>query len=259
MQQPFQPLGFKMLPNVIKNLLIINFLFFMLSYVSSKSYGEDLSHYLGLYLPTSDNFHWWQYITHMFMHANFSHIAYNMFALWMFGNVIENIWGGKRFLFYYLVTGLGAAIIHLGYSYYEILQIKNELLDQGLSKETISIISKANFENIDAVLRTINISNVDFNLVKKLFLKYNTPTVGASGAVFGILLAFGMTFPNTLIYIYFLIPIKAKWFVIIFGALELFSGLANDPTSNIAHFAHLGGMLFGYILIKMWRKNKDIF
>ena len=167
----------------------------------------DLRIWLALFSPGSEYFQPYQLITHMFMHGNFYHLFFNMFALWMFGRVLESVWGGKRFFIYYFITGLGAAGLQLLVNY---------------------------------------IQNVDVNI----------PMLGASGAVFGVLLAFGMLFPNTrLMLILPPIPIKAKWFVIIYGAAELFFGIANYSGDPVAHFAHLGGMLFGYILIKYWNKT----
>jgi len=242
-----RPIRFNLLPDVIKNLLIINGLFFLATIVFGNVFGQDLGRILGLYLPGSPNFEPYQIITHMFMHGNLGHIFFNMFALWMFGYSLENVWGGRRFLIFYLVTGLGAALIHTGVNYWEAMNLKNELLQAGYTVEQLqSIIDKGQF-------------NFSSRTLQQYSLKYLVPTVGASGAVFGVLLAFGMMFPNQRIYIYFLFPIKAKHFVMIYGALELYNGVLNDPDSNIAHFAHLGGMLFGYLLIRYWRKNDSTY
>ncbi|MEY3342413.1 MAG: hypothetical protein RL090_97 [Bacteroidota bacterium] len=211
--QDYRPAPFNILPNVVKNLLIINGIFLLADTVLSNQLGLSINEMLGLYFPLSDKFAPYQFITHLFLHGNFLHLFSNMFALWMFGAVLENHWGPKRFLVYYFATGLGAAVIHLLWNWYD--------------------------------WNTNPDSNAMFSYV-----------VGASGAVFGVLLAFGMMFPNTLIYVFFAIPIKAKYFVIIYGLLELYSGLSNNPLDNTAHFAHLGGMLFGFILIKYW-KQKD--
>ena len=181
-----------------------------------------------------------QLITHFFMHGNFTHLLFNMFALWMFGKILENVWGGKRFLTYYMITGIGAAFVHLAVSQYQIIELANgfpELME--LAKN-----GRYNPGNVNSLRLTQLVS---------------TPTVGASGAVFGILLAFGMLFPNTLLYIYFAIPVKAKYFVIIYGIMELYAGISNNPADNVAHFAHLGGMLFGFILLKYWQKNNTQF
>jgi len=182
------------------------------------------------------------------MHGNFTHLLFNMFALWMFGKTLENVWGGKRFLTYYMITGIGAAFVHLGVSQYEILSLQSQISPNELSDL---------LENGGGLLA--NFQNYSYPIMGKLNLLINTPTVGASGAVFGILLAFGMLFPNTLLYIYFAIPVKAKYFVIIYGIMELYAGISNNPADNVAHFAHLGGMLFGFILLKYWQKNNTQF
>jgi membrane associated rhomboid family serine protease len=240
----YQPRGFSLLPEVIKNLLIINGLFFLGTVVLGDSLGINLYDTLALYMPGSESFQPFQLVSHMFMHGNFGHILFNMFALWMFGYALENVWGGKRFLIYYMITGLGAALIHLGWNYFELMQVA-----QNVSPDQIEMVIREGGQ-----LLANNQNYVDPNLAK-INLIYNIPTVGASGAVFGILLAFGMMFPNTRIYLYFAFPIKAKYFVIGYGLLELFNGIANDPSSNVAHFAHLGGMLFGFLLIKYWKRK----
>ncbi len=239
-----RPSSFKLLPDVIKNLLIINGLFFLATFVLGDVIGFDLVRNLGLYLPVSGHFEPYQIITHMFMHGGIGHIFFNMFALWMFGYTLENVWGSKRFLIYYMVTGLGAAVLHMGVMYWQYLEVKG-----ALSPEQLQMIIN---EGQSILLTNRNYAD---EAMAKANLLLNTPTVGASGAVFGILLAFGMMFPNQYIYIYFALPVKAKYFVAIYGALELFNGIANDPDSNVAHFAHLGGMLFGFLLIRYWRKN----
>ncbi len=235
----YKPVTFSNLPEVIKNLLIINGLLFFAT-ISLDNYGIDLIKWLGLHQFQSKDFMPHQLITHFFMHANFTHLFFNMFALWMFGKVLENVWGGKRFLIYYMITAIGAAALHLAVSQYQIHNIANQFPE---------ILELAK----DGMYNPAN------SLSLKLTQLVTTPTVGASGAVFGILLAFGMLFPNTLLYIYFAVPIKAKYFVIFYGILELYAGLSNNPADNVAHFAHLGGMLFGFILLKYWQKNNTQF
>jgi len=243
----YRPTSFSQLPNVIKNLLIINGLLFFAT-ISLDSYGVDLVKWFGLHQFQSPDFMPHQLITHFFMHANFTHLLFNMFALWMFGKILENVWGGKRFLMYYMITALGAAALHLGVSQYEIISLQNQLNPNDLT----TLLENG---------RSISASNQNYShpIMGKLNQLINTPTVGASGAVFGILLAFGMLFPNTLLYLYFAIPVKAKYFVIVYGLLELYAGLSNNPADNVAHFAHLGGMLFGFILLKYWQKNHTEF
>ena len=243
----YRPSSYSRLPEIVKNLLIINGLLFLAT-ISLKNYGINLTKILALHQFQSSDFMPHQIITHFFMHANFTHLLVNMFAVWMFGTVLENVWGGKRFLTYYMITGIGAAIVHLLVCQYEILSLKAQINPTDIN--TL-------LENGKRILE--NNQNYSNQFLGKLNLLINTPTVGASGAAFGILLAFGMLFPNTLLYIYFAIPIKAKYFVIIYGIIELYLGLSNNPADNVAHFAHLGGMLFGFLLLKHWQKNNTQF
>ena len=245
--QQIRPGGYNLLPPVVKNLLIINGLFF-LGTIAFSRFGLDLVKMLGLFTPQSEYFRPHQLVSYIFMHGSMEHIFFNMFALWMFGNSIENFWGGKRFLVYYMVTGLGAGLIHLGVLQWQYFSVIDEIsIDayQMVKTEGMSVIQSGR-NYADQNLATLN-------------SVLNVPTVGASGAVFGLLLAFGMMFPNTQIYLYFLFPINAKYFVIGYGLLELFSGVSNRPGDNVAHFAHLGGMVFGYILLKYWQKNRTQF
>lgn len=213
MSQEYRPTGFSILPLVVKNLLIINGIMFLADIVLAR-YGiylgphiDKLHQYhsgaLSLHSLGLTEFRPWQLLTYMFLHGNFEHLFFNMFALWMFGNTLENIWGAKRFLFYYLICGIGAGVI-------------------------------------------------------SMFIPGYHVTVGASGAIYALLLAFGMMFPNEYIYLYFLVPIKTKWFIIGMVAIELFEGLfrTND---GIGHFAHLGGMLIGLIIILVWKKKGRLY
>lgn len=240
--------GINNLPLVVKNLLIINGLFFLATFVLG-SQGINLTALLGLYYFASPEFAPYQLVTHMFMHGNLMHIFFNMFALWMFGKVLETVWGPKRFLIYYIVTGLGAAVLHIAVNHFQIVS-----LEASMAADQIQIVLE------EGHLALANGQNFMDPALGKLNLLYNTPTVGASGAVFGVLLAFGMLFPNTQLMLLFPpIPIKAKYFVLMYGAIELYLGIQNSPTDNVAHFAHLGGMLFGYLLIKFWQKNSSNF
>lgn len=272
--QEFRPSSFKLLPEVVKNLLIINGILYLAEVVISEKFGFSLNEKFGLYFIGSDLFFPFQFLSHLFLHGSFMHLFSNMFALWMFGNVLENFWGGKRFLFYYLVCGFGAALIHTGATYFEINQMK-QVLDTYASGPNFidftAIIKKYNYlargEALDQLSDVYNrwqlypdsemLARQSVDAVYSLLkVKEDIPTVGASGAVFGVLLAFGMMFPNTLIYLYFAIPIKAKYFVMLYGLFELYAGFQNNPSDNVAHFAHLGGMLFGFILMKMWNKKR---
>ncbi len=235
------------IPSVVKNLIIINVLFFVATYILELK-GIRLSSYLGLYFPASGNFRLHQIFTHMFMHGSLTHIFFNMFALYMFGRVLESVWGPKRFLLYYLITGIGAAILHSFVNFLEYESLINKM-----SPETIEYVKT------EGPRLWNEGKNYSDNLAGKLNMLLNIPTVGASGAVFGLLLAFGMLFPNTQLMLLFPpIPIKAKYFVMGYGAIELYLGFSH-PGSNIAHFAHLGGMLFGFILIKYWQKHSNKF
>lgn len=231
-----------MMPPVVKNLLIINVLMFIGTIVAESKFGIDLTRILGLYYPESSLFRPYQMVSYMFMHGGFMHILFNMFALWMFGSAIENVLGGKRFFLYYFVTGIGAALLNFFVVYLRISSI-----EASMTAEQIAIVYQ---EGTNLIQQNMNYQDPSMGALNLLL---NISTVGASGSVFGLLLAFGMMFPNSLIYVYFAIPIKAKWFVVIYGAIELYSGIANSPGDNVAHFAHLGGMLFGFLLLKYWK------
>ena len=217
------------IPTVTKNLLIINVLAFLTTLVA-QTYGIDLERYLGLHFFLASDFNVAQLVTYMCMHGGFTHLFFNMFAVWMFGRILEQVWAPKKFLFYYLVCGIGAGFI----------------------QEAVQFIQ---YETVLAAYDNVNTGSAIVSMQDYLNMM---TTVGASGSVYGILLGFGMLFPNQQLFIFPLpIPIKAKYFVIGYALIELYSGLANNPGDNVAHFAHLGGMIFGFILIMYWkRKNK---
>jgi len=238
---------FANIPPVVKNLIIINVLMLLATFIMQMR-GIDLATTLGLHYIGSPAFKPYQLVTHLFMHGGFMHLFFNMFALWMFGRVLENVWGPKRFFIYYFVTGLGAAALHTFVNYIEFQSVASKM-----SQEQVEMVMQQGVE----IWRQGK--NYTDPLMGQLNAILNVPTVGASGAVFGVLLGFGMLFPNTQLMLLFPpIPIKAKYFVIGYGLLELYLGLAR-PGSNVAHFAHLGGMLFGYIMIKYWNKNSKHF
>lgn len=240
--------GFASIPPVVKNLLIINILMLLATYVAKSAFRVDLNSVLGLFFIKSELFRPFQVVTHMFMHGNFTHLLFNMFALWMFGRVLESVWGPKRFFIYYIVTGLGAAALHTLVNF-----IHYKSLENALGPENVQMVLDRGYEAFQQGKTFTDEKMRDLQLI------LNIPTVGASGAVFGVLLGFGMLFPNTQLMLLFPpIPIKAKYFVIAYGAIELYLGLTK-PGSNIAHFAHLGGMIFGFFLIKYWNKNKKDF
>ncbi|TVQ83391.1 MAG: rhomboid family intramembrane serine protease [Bacteroidetes bacterium] len=275
--QQFRPGGFTLLPPVVKNLLIINGLFFLATIALGNAFGIDLYRVLGLRFPGAQDFAPYQFITYMFMHGDFYHLFFNMFALWMFGNVLENVWGPKRFVVYYFVTGLGAALLHYAILYWQLFptfMAVNSLLENPDHESLRAFFESDLFrvvslDNYRLFLRDYNslinsspneamVTAVNFLNQYRVDLLNAPVVVGASGAVFGILLAFGLLFPNSLIYLFFAIPIKAKYFVMIYGGLELYFGISR-PGSNIAHFAHLGGMLFGFLLIRYWRKKGTLY
>jgi len=240
--------GFFGLPPVVKNIIMLNVLMLLANVAAQRVFGVDLNSILGLYFPKSDQFMPVQIITHIFMHGNFWHLFFNMYALFIFGQVLEATWGPKRFLVYYLVSGLGAALTHETVIAFQYASVSSQLDPSSL--EMVLNEGTEWFRRGQAF--------PDSNMLN-LQLILNTPTVGASGAVFGILLAFGMLFPNTQLMLLFPpIPIRAKYFVMAYGALELWMAI-TQPGSNIAHAAHLGGMLFGFILIRYWRKNTNTF
>ncbi len=218
--------NFQTIPPVVKNLLIINALAFFATQIFGK---QEVFNYFALHDIRSEFFKPHQLVTHLFLHGGFTHILFNMLAVWMFGSVLENLWGPKRFLTFYVLCGLGAAILHLGVLYMELTNVV-DIFNSLPYSEQQSLRYDPNF-------------------------KLNVPTVGASGAVFGCLAAFGYLFPNTMIYVYFFLPIKAKWFVIIYAALELWLGVRNSAGDNVAHWAHLGGALVGFLLVLYWNKN----
>ncbi|RMG80051.1 MAG: rhomboid family intramembrane serine protease [Bacteroidetes bacterium] len=274
-----------MLPPIVKNLLIINGLVYLAQISFYSAFGINLEKLLGLHYFLASDFKPYQFISYMFLHGSPAHIFFNMFALWMFGAYIENYWGPRRFLTYYLITGMGAGLIQYLIVHFQISptikQIDafiahpspellqefvshhvfrvNEAIDPEMYKKFLVFERDANIFLVNPHAENVTESVVQFMIEYKEYYKNSFIVIGASGAVFGLLLAFGMMFPNMYLYLYFLFPIKAKWFVIGYGLIELISGLSNNPDDNVAHFAHLGGMLFGYILIKFWKKRPDIY
>jgi membrane associated rhomboid family serine protease len=216
------------IPTMTKNLLVVNFLAFAATWVLELR-GIDLSQLLGLHFFLASDFHFYQFFTYMFLHGGFTHIFFNMFALWMFGSVIERVWGPKKFIFYYIICGIGAGLTQ------EIVQYANFSI-QGLS-----------------AYQYVNAGGIQ--MTTDAYINLWT-TIGASGAVYGILLAFGMIFPNERLFIIpFPFPIKAKWLIVGYIAIEIFSALGQND--GVAHMAHLGGMLFGFLLIRYWQKHPD--
>lgn len=286
-----RPRRYQVLPPVVKNLIIINVLLVVIQQVLWSSFHIQLADYLGLHYFRSELFRPWQIVTHLFMHGDprslqmtFLHIGSNMFALWMFGSILENTWGPKRFLIFYFICGLGAALCHLA-----VLSLQYEPVVRGFQ----DFMSNPTLAQFELFIRHHPPRGVDGRILDRLQSLYNDwsnapgdnsfpkfagqflheyiygakdaagmhvdgfldeATVGASGAVFGVLFAFGYLFPNLELMLLFPpIPIKAKWFVIGYALLELYSGIRNTAGDNVAHFAHLGGMLFAFLLLKLWR------
>ena len=272
----FRPSRFEILPTIVKNLLIINGLFFLAQNTLSGPDGFfDFEALFALHGWQSSMFRPWQLITHMFLHGDFGHIVGNMFALWMFGSILENLWGTKRFLTFYLVCGLGAALIHLLFLSYEFIPLTNsyeaifKLHDVGgeaLNKAMISFIEKYNvrFENHQEIIQNLRLNPSDTESSTQMFesltsfyqRNLNTATLGASGAVFGVLAAFVYLFPNTYIYVYFLIPVKAKWIGLLYFTYELVFAVRNTAGDNVARWAHVGGAIVGLLIVMTWNKTK---
>ncbi|MDL2242523.1 rhomboid family intramembrane serine protease [Bacteroidales bacterium OttesenSCG-928-K03] len=276
----YSPQRFSILPPVVKNLLIINVLVYLATIFCNMAFHIDLNDFIGLRYPGASDFKFFQFFTYMFAHGSFSHLFFNMFALWMFGSIIENVFGQKRFIIYYLICGFGAALTHYAIAFFDINPIVhaiNYIVENPTAENIFDFVQNHKFHitqysepeirsglaSFNSSLYNLRYDNydsasiqncIDFLTEYKEYYKNLPNVVGASGAVYGLLLAFGMLFPNSYIYLYFFIPIKAKWFVIIYGALELISGITSS--GNVAHFAHLGGMIFGVFLILYWRKKR---
>ena len=235
--------------DTVKVLLIINVIFF----VGTLTVGEYTYKLFSLWFFQNDNFGVWQIITHMFMHGSFMHILFNMYALWAFGSPIEQMLGQKKFLFFYFSCGIGAAIIHSLVNYYHVESGYNALIEAGMSPGGIQqLLNTGQYS-------TAILDSVPRETLESLFISFNTPAVGASGAIYGILVAFGMLFPNVALFLIFVpVPIKAKIFIPVLIAIDLFSGLTGYSLfgGGIAHFAHVGGALFGFIMMWYWKKNQ---
>jgi membrane associated rhomboid family serine protease len=258
-----------MLTPMVKNLLIINVAVFLIGIVLSNF---DLEKYLALRYFGSAAFQPVQLFTYMFLHADFFHLFGNMLSLFFFGPMLESLWGAKKFLFFYVFCGIGAAIIFSAAHYYEVKNLEHArdnfnsepsyeylaAFERAFGQDVFDIEFKEKLEEnpTDPVL----IRNARYGIDQITTMVINSPVIGASGAVFGILMAFGLLFPNTeLMLLFFPVPIKAKYFVLIYGAFELFMGISRVPGDNVAHFAHLGGALFGFILVKYWQKQRNTF
>lgn len=262
----YRPTGYRLLPEVVKNLLIINGIMYLATMILMQK-GVDLIDVLGLHYISSEKFKAYQFITYMFMHDNTSimHILLNMLALYMFGSAVENVWGGKRFLIFYILTGLGAALAHYAIVYYQLnpeISFLKSYINAESTAQMTNILNTEAFKyrygqelydavNTNGLSPTESISYASQMMTQLL----NAPVIiGASGAVYGVLLAYGMLFPNSLLYLFFAIPVKAKYVVVLYGVIELYSGITGGG-GNVAHFAHLGGLLTGIIIILFWRSK----
>jgi membrane associated rhomboid family serine protease len=221
--------GSQVIPPVIKNLIIVNVIVFLFQWTMQQRGSHWVENYFALHDIRSDFFKPHQIVTYMFLHGGFWHIFWNMLILWMFGSILENYWGPRRFLTFYIVCGIGAAILHLVVLYHELTPYWQELANYPIHEQ--------------------------LSYRTEFAAPINMATLGASGAIFGCMVAFGLLFPNSLIYIYALIPVKAKWAVLAYVLYELFLGVQNNAGDNVAHWAHLGGGLVGLILVFYWRKT----
>ena len=232
----------------IKHLIIINVILF----VGPQFMKLDFSNLLALHFPKNEHFGIWQYITHMFMHGSFGHILFNMYGLWAFGSPLEKMWGKNKFIFFYFSAGIGAGLVYTLVNYYQFNEIYNLFINAGLQQsEIITILESAKTND----LRVIEfITQEQFNRIIGL---YNAKAVGASGAVYGVLVAFGMYFKDAKLALIFLpIPIAAKYFIPILIAIDVFFGMTDYSIGNIAHFAHIGGAIIGFIIAWYWKKNQ---
>jgi len=239
--------------DTVKHLVIINVLFFIGTYVASKS-GVDLMEYLALFFVKNELFKPWQFVTTMFMHANINHILFNMLALWMFGSALEQVWGKKKFLFFYFSAGIGASLIYIFANYLQFQNVYDNLIAGGLSSTDISAILETGSYN------TSILKHVSQEALENFYGVFNSPAVGASGAIMGVLVAFGMLFPNSeLMLIFFPVPVKAKYFIPVLIGLDIFSGLTGVSVfspGNTAYWAHIGGALTGLLMMLYWKKTQ---
>jgi membrane associated rhomboid family serine protease len=265
--QPYRTSLFGNLPPIIRTLLIINIIVFIADQGLKRLMGIDISPVFALHNFQSEYFKPIQLVTYLFMHGDIWHIFFNMFAFVMFGRILESVWGAKRFAIFFFVTGIGAALVQQLVNYISLTGIQNEIMVYLNSPSPEALMQMVRGHSLTGVndFLTSYSSMPDnplyiqkgMDIARSVYYVYlNTATVGASGAVFGVLLAFGMMFPNMqLMLIFPPIPIKAKWMVIAYGAIELFAVIMPQQGDNVAHFAHLGGMLFGFFLIRYWNKK----
>ena len=266
----FRPSRFEILPMIIKNLLIVNVLFFLAQKTIGSQGLFDMEDVLALHHVRSPLFKPWQLITHMFLHGNLMHLFGNMFALWMFGSVLENLWGPKRFLTFYFICGIGAALLHLAFLWYDYHTLLQDFMQLKLTPtpelmtnfyQRWGLFQDATAGNLlTEYLRDPSNTFVQSKTVSYIsditYRAISTPTLGASGAVFGVMAAFVYLFPNTYIYLYFFVPVKAKWIGLIYFGIEIYYAWQNSEGDNVARWAHIGGAIVGFILVITWNKKK---
>ena len=233
------------LTGAIKHLIIINVIVFLVPQLLQL----DLTNMLALHFPENENFGFWQYVTHMFMHGSFPHILFNMYGLWAFGTPLEQLWGRNKFIFFYFSAGIGAGLIYTLVNYYQFNGIYDQLMGFGLSSGDIqNILNTGGYNEAVITLPT--------ETMRKFYSLYHSPAVGASGAVYGVLVAFGLYFKDAkLALIFFPVPIAAKYFIPVMILGDLFFGMTKYSVGNIAHFAHIGGALIGFIIAYYWKRN----
>ena len=234
------------LTEAIKHLIIINVILFF----APQFLNLDLTNILALHYPENEHFGFWQYVTHIFMHGGTGHLIFNMYGLWAFGTPLEQMWGRNKFLFFYFSAGIGAGLIYTLVNYYQFNGIYEQLINMGISTTEIKNILTSGQYN-EALISLSNKTMTEF------YGLYHSPAVGASGAIYGILVAFGLTFPNSkLALIFFPVPVAAKYFIPLIICSDLFFGMTKYSIGNVAHFAHVGGALIGFIIAWYWKKNQ---
>jgi membrane associated rhomboid family serine protease len=241
------------LTDAIKMLIAANVVLFGITYFIPGN-EDRMIEMLSLYFPLNDHFHWWQLVTSVFMHGGFFHLFLNMYALWAFGSVLEQLWGSKRFLVFYFLCGLGAGIIYLSVNYYQYTTLYQELTAAGIDPQEIDRLLRSGSSGLTGYSEKLQLA------YEKLYGLFNIPALGASGAIYGVLVAFGMMFPDAkLALIFFPVPIPAKYFIPGLIAIDLFSGVTGFSifSGGVAHFGHVGGALIGFLLMWYWRKPVD--
>jgi membrane associated rhomboid family serine protease len=233
-------------------LIIINVILFAITF-AVPDMDEKMFHWLALYFPQNPHFHYWQFLTNMFMHGGFTHILFNMYALWAFGSPLELIWGKNKFLLFYFLCGLGAGIVYTLVNYFQFNNLYNELIGLGISPEELQRILETGRSSAEVA------ASLPEEKLEKIVSLFTIPVVGASGAIYGVLVAFGILFPNSkLMLLFFPFPIAAKYFIPALLALDLFSGVTGVSIfgGGIAHFGHIGGAIIGFLLMWFWRGSE---